>query len=154
MLPSHTKPTKIDISAHSRLLIQVSTLRARKELVMPATMPPWFFMLKDLKIFQSFTEWEILSEFTELLSDSITTKDNSTLISSITAHGLSSPLTKNLLFKRLEDKNQVMRTLHLLSQERITHLKKQKPQLSQMSENGLKTISLNTTSFLMICTFL
>ena len=102
MQPSHTRLTQIDISAHSKLLIRVFTSRTRRDLEIQAITLPLSCTLRDLKIFPSSTESETSSEFTEQLSDSTRTKDNSMLTFSTTALGLYSPLTRSQLFKRLE----------------------------------------------------
>jgi hypothetical protein len=151
---SHTKLTKIDTSAHSRLLIHLSTSRARKELVMPATMLLSFYTLRDLKIFPLSTESEISLEFTEPPSDSTMVKDNSMPTFSTVVHGLCSQLTRNLLFKKLEAKMLEVTSFPSLSQENITLLKSQKLLLFKISENGLNNTLLNTTLFQTICLLL
>lgn len=116
-------------------------------------MPLSFYTQRDSKIYPSFTESEISSEFIEQLSDSITTKDNSMLTSSITVHGHSSQLIRNQFFKKSEDKMVETKILHSLTLVNTTHSKRMKLQFFLISESGLTNISVNTMSFQMTCMF-
>ena len=111
-------------------------------------------MLRDSKISQSFTELEMLSEFTELLSEFTTTQDNSTLVFSIIVHGLFSVLTRNPQSKKLDkEKLKQTKTLHSLTQETTTPLKSMKLHFLLTLENGLTNTWVNTMSLPMICTW-
>lgn len=145
MLLSPIKQTKTDISAHSRSLIPVSILKVKREPEIQVIMPLLFSMPKDSKIYQLFTESEILLEFTELPWDYITTKDNSMLTFSTTLHGLCSQQTRNQPCKKLETKMQETRTHPSHSQESTTLLRSTKLPSSQTLESGLSNISHNTT---------
>lgn len=116
-------------------------------------MPLSFYTQRDSKIYPLFTESEISSEFTEQLSDSITTKDNSMLTSSITVHGHYSQLIRNQFFKKSEDKMVETKILHSLTLVNTTHSKRMKLQFFLISESGLTNISVNTMSFQMTCMF-
>lgn len=148
---SHTRPTKTDTSVHSRSLIQASMLRVKRELEIPAIMLLSFFTLRDLRIYPSSTDWEMLSEFTEPLSDFTTTKDNSMPTSFTTAHGLSSQLTRSQLSKKSEVKNQPAILLPSLTLESTSLSKRTKVHLFKTLESGLNNTSLNTTLLITIC---
>lgn len=137
---SHIKQIRTSTFVLWKLLIQVSTSREKRELVMEVTMPLWFFMPRDSKIFQLLPELEMLLEYTEPLLDSTTIKDNSTLVFSTTVHGPSSLL-------------KVMKIVPLLILARTTVLKSMKLLYYQTSENGQLNISLLTMSLLVICLF-
>jgi hypothetical protein len=96
---------------------------------MEVTMLLAYFMLRDSKISPLLQELETLLESTELPSDFTTTKDNSTLVFSTTAHGHFSLLME-------------MKTAPLLILERTTVLKSMKLHCFQTLENGPTNISL------------
>ncbi len=108
MPPSHTRPTKRDTSAHSRLLTPAYISRVRKEVEIPQTTQPSFCMPRDSKIFQSSKDSEISSEFTEQPSDSTTTRDNLTPTSSTTHLGLFSQLTEDQLSRKSRTRTRSM----------------------------------------------
>ena len=107
-------------------------------------------MPRHLKIYQSFTEWVTLLEFTEQSSDSTITRDNLMLASSITVHGLYSQLIRNHLSKKSKVENKMI-MFHSLSLANTTPLKRMKELSLATSESGLNHTSLNITSLQMIC---
>ena len=146
MPPSHTRPTKRDTSAHSRLLTPASISRVRKEVEIPQTTQPSFCMPRDSKIFQSSKDSEISSEFTEQPSDSTTTRDSSTPTSSTTHLGLFSQLTEDQLSRKSRTRTQSMIWLPSLTLESTSPLRRTKELLFKTLESGLSNTSLNTMS--------
>ena len=147
MLPSHTRPTLRDTSAHSRLLIHHSISRTKRALVTPQTTPLSFSTQRSSKIYPLFKELEMLSEFTEPHWDSITTRDNSMLACSTTAHGHSSQLIRNHHNKKPSEtkRPQPMKMFHSHSQESTTPSKRMSLQPLVTSESGLTNTFHNTT---------
>ena len=134
---SHTRE-RINSFALWKLLIQLSiqrSIRTPDTLLLSS-------MLTDSKIYQSYTELEILLEFTELTWDFITEKDNSMSTCTTKVHGYS---TLQINWHLLD--NQLERT-YMHSQER-NQLKRNKMQpLFQLWKNG-QTNSSHQITFLM-----
>lgn len=152
---SHTNQTKISTFAHLKSLIQVNTVKVSKEPEKEVTTLPSFSTPRDSKISLLFQESETSSEFTELLWEFTTTKDNSTQVFSSTVHGHCSQLTKKPLLKKLAKLKEVRVRIFLInSQENIIHLKNKKLLYCQISEDGVNNISLHKMSSLLICMYL
>lgn len=116
-------------------------------------MPLSFSTLKDSKIYQLFTESEILLEFTEPHSDYITNKDNSMPTFSTTPHGLYSQLIRNQLSKKLETKMLATRSPHSHTQESTTLSRSTKLPFSPTLESGDSNTSPNTMLSPQTCSF-
>lgn len=153
MLPSHTRPTKIDISAHLKSLTHLFILRKKRELVMPAIMLPSSCTQRDSKISPLFTDLEISSEFTEPLLDFTMVKDNSMPTFSTTVHGLSSQLIRNHHSKKSVDKTFKAISFHSVTQVNTSPLRRVKLPPFKTLESGLNNISHNTTLSQTICLY-
>ena len=143
---SLTRPTKRDTSVLLRLLTPVFTSRARRATETQVTTQPSFCMPRDSKISLSSKDSEISLEFIELPSDSTTIKDSSTLISSTTAHGPSSPLTEDQLSKKSKTKTQSVSSPPSLTQASTSPSKRTKVLMFKTLESGPNSTSLSTMS--------
>jgi len=148
---SHTRPTKRDISAHSRSLIHPSTLSNKRELVMLQITPPSSCTPRDSKISQSSKELETSSEFTELLSDFTMVRDNSMPTFSTAAHGLSSQLTRNQLLKRSVVMMPLATLFPSVTLVKMLPLRRARLPLFKTSESGLNNTSQATQLFQTTC---
>ena len=122
---------------------------------MEATSPLLFSTLRDLKTSPLSKESETLSECTDQLFVSTTTRDSSTLASSTTPHGLSSPLTRDLLSKKSEEVTvEVQMSLLPSHSQASTTLSRSTRQLcSKTWGNGLPSTSPSTTWSQETCSF-